>query len=134
MTELYQPPPPMVRPTPNMTDSLGWESTMWNTINKAVHDETQRTKVGARSIPQNVSLGNVSTVPSDISVKDKNGLGIGINEGGQTPLIEISVKFVLTMTQVQQEKTTQTARTLATKAANLLSQLEESSSLYPGFP
>ena len=109
-----------------MANGPGWDSTVWDTINKAVHDETQRSKIAQQILPINGPLGpNVSYVPSDITEKDKNGNGLRISEGDPTNLIETTVKFMMTKAQVQQEKTLWTGMTLATKAANVLSQAQD---------
>jgi uncharacterized linocin/CFP29 family protein len=109
----------------NVTDALGWDSIVWDPIQKAVHDEAQRSKIGQQILPIYGPLGNTCTVPSDITSTDNNGNGFIVNEGNPLSLIEISVKFALTNTQVQEEKTLSTAVTLATKAANILSKIED---------
>lgn len=90
-------------------------------------DETQRTKVAQQLLPINGPLGDVTTVPSEITVMDTNGNGFRIREGDTTALFETSVGFAMTQTQVQQEalKQMSTAEMLATKAANLISKAQD---------
>lgn len=106
----------------------GWDGSEWKVIYKAVWDETQRTKIAQKILPMYgpLGLGEFTTVSSDtISKNNKNGKGFRIIESDTTPLVEISVMFTLTKTQLQDEKKNGTAVTLATRAANLISQVQD---------
>ncbi|MBI1744417.1 encapsulin [Candidatus Acetothermia bacterium] len=100
-----------------------WNQEVWDRIDKAVHDETQRTKIAAKFLPLFGPLTDPSTktVPSDI-IDPKT---MTVDEGEVTPLVEIWVEFALTKQQVEAEQQSSTAVILATRAANLLSQGED---------
>jgi uncharacterized linocin/CFP29 family protein len=101
-------------------DSLGWNTSVWDTIKQTVHDETQRTKIGQKILPLNGPLPDMMNVPSDITEVSDGGLTV--TEGASTSLIETTVQFAMTKTQVNsQEEQLSTALTLATRAANLIS-------------
>lgn len=97
-------------------------SNLWNRIDQSVKGEADRTKVGAKFMPPYgpLSLGT-RTVPAEIIDEDT----MTIDQGEEIPLIEISVNFSLTKEQAEQEDQLGTAVTLATRAANLLSQAED---------
>ncbi len=102
-------------------EKLAWGQELWDRIDKTVHNETQQTKVGAKFIPLYGPLADAMTVPADTI----NLQIMTIDEGKIKPLIEIWVEFVLTKEQVENEDQLSTAVTLATRAANLLSQGED---------
>jgi hypothetical protein len=79
-------------------DILGWDSTIWYAMNNAVHDETQKTKAAQQILSINGPFGDITTVTSDIALKDQNGNGFRISEDDLKSLIETSVKFVITKT------------------------------------
>jgi uncharacterized linocin/CFP29 family protein len=101
-------------------DSLGWSTAVWDSIKQAVHDETLRTKIAQKILPLNGPLPDMMNVPSDITEVGDNGLTV--TEGDSTALIETTVQFAMTKTQVQQEQQQQlsTVLTLVTRAANLI--------------
>lgn len=105
-------------------EKLPWSQEIWDRIDQAVHAECQRTKIARKIIPLNgpVSPGEV-TVPSDTIVRD--GETLAVDEAATTPLIELWVEFTLTLQQVEREEDLGAGETLATRAANLLSQAED---------
>jgi uncharacterized linocin/CFP29 family protein len=111
--------------TTNEVTKLGWSEEIWNRIHEAVHDECKRTKVASKFIPLYgpVSPGAL-TVPSD-SIEPDDRQALTVDEAATTPLLELFVEFTLTPQQVEREQELMTAVTLATRAANLLSQAED---------
>ncbi len=101
-------------------DVLGWNQENWDMINKAVYDECQRTKVGKKFLPLYGPMPGARTVQTDTTAFVENALCI--EEGAETPLIEIFVEFELTKQQLED---TMSTNTLATRATNLLSQAED---------
>lgn len=108
----------------NGREKLTWGQDIWNRIDQAVHNECQRTKVASKFIPLYgpVSPGTL-TMPSDTI--GTNGKPLNVNEAATVSIIELQVEFTLTPQQVEREQELMTAVTLATRAANLLSQAED---------
>lgn len=108
----------------NGRDKLPWSQEVWDRIDQAVHAECSRTKVAEKFLPMHgpVDPGTL-TVPSDTVIVDEQTLTV--NEAATTPLLELLVEFTLTPQQVEREEELMTAVTLATRAANLLSQAED---------
>jgi uncharacterized linocin/CFP29 family protein len=102
-------------------DRLNWTQDVWKKIDDAVHDEFQRTAVAAKFIPLYGPVADALTVASDIIDLDT----MTVDEVAVTPLLELSVEFGLTRQQVAGEAQLSTSVTLATRAANLLSQGED---------
>jgi uncharacterized linocin/CFP29 family protein len=102
-------------------DRLDWTPDIWKLIDDAVHDEFIRTSVVSRFVPLHGPLPDAITVPADIINLDT----MTIDEAAVTPLVELWVEFGLTPQQVAGEAQLSTALTLATRAANLLSQAED---------
>ena len=102
-------------------ERLNWSADIWKRIDDAVHDEFQRTSVAAKFIPLYGPVGDVLTVPADDIDTDT----MTISETQVTPLLEMWVEFGLTRQQVASEADLSTALTLATRAANILSQGED---------
>ncbi|MDJ0719699.1 MAG: encapsulin [Prochloraceae cyanobacterium] len=101
---------------------LPWDDEIWNRIDRAVHDECKRTKIACKFLPLHgpVESGKL-TVPSDTIEVDENNR-LQVPEARTDYLLELVVEFVLTLQQVEREEELGTAVTLATRAANLLSQ------------
>jgi uncharacterized linocin/CFP29 family protein len=114
--------------TNNGRDRVGWTPDFWDRIDRAVHDEMCRVGVGRRFLPL-LPVPNALTVPADtitdIRESESAPTVLGVDEAAVTPLIEIWVEFALTQQQTAAEEALQTAVTLATRAANLLSQGED---------
>jgi uncharacterized linocin/CFP29 family protein len=105
-------------------DKVPWDQEIWNRIDQAVHAECQRTRIARRFLPLYgpVSPGEL-TVTSDTVMRD--GQTLAVDEAATIPLIELLVEFTLTLQQVERESELMTGVTLATRAANLLSQAED---------
>lgn len=102
-------------------DRLDWGPDIWKSIDDAVHDEFQRTSVAAKFIPLHGPVTDALTVPADVI----NPVTMTVDEVAVTPIVELAVEFGLTRQQVMNEGQLATAITLATRAANLLSQGED---------
>jgi hypothetical protein len=101
-----------------------WNSTIWDRIKGAVAEECERTKVAAKFLPPYPgSNADMLTVPSDTVIPD--GRPLSVNQNQTTDIIEILVEFKLTKQQCGDEGKLMTAVTLATRAANMLSQAED---------
>jgi uncharacterized linocin/CFP29 family protein len=108
----------------NGRDKLPWSQEIWDRIDQAVHEECARTKIAEKFLPPHGPLDvGTLTVPSDTVIVDRQTLTV--NEAATTPIIELLVEFALTPQQVEREEELMTAVTLATRAANLLSQAED---------
>ncbi len=108
-------------------NQLPWDEAIWNRIDRAVHDECKRTKVAAKFLPYHHASPNELTIPSDTVILsgEPGEQRLAIDEVAINPLIELVVEFKLTVQQVEREAELGTAVTLATRAANLISQAED---------
>ena len=105
-------------------EKLPWSEEVWRRIDQAVYEECNRTKVAAKFLPLHGPLSSgTMTVPADSILRD--GTVLNIDEGAMTPLVELIAEFTLTPQQVEREEWLGTAVTLATRAANQLSQAED---------
>src|SRR6266849_4870562 len=102
-------------------DKLDWKPEIWARIDKAVQEETQRTKVAAKFVPIYGPLDAELTVASD-KIDPETG---GVIESETLPIVEIWVEFPLTQQQVEHEADLSAAVTAATRAANSLSLAED---------
>ena len=102
-------------------ERLDWSQDIWTGIDDAVHGEFQRTSVAAKFIPLHGPVPDALTVPADVIDLDT----MTVNEVAVTPIVELGVEFGLTRQQVGNEAQLSTAITLATRAANFLSQAED---------
>jgi len=100
-----------------------WTQEVWDRIDQAVHDEAQRTKVAAKFLPLYMAVPSALIVPADTVNVDSPPLTV--DEALTTPIVENLVEFALTKQQYGREDGLMTAITLATRAANLLSQAED---------
>src|SRR5439155_5698199 len=103
----------------NGRDKL-WNDAIWQDIDKAVLAEIGRIRVAQKIFPSS-PMSNGSYVPADIFDPDT----MSIAEGQTKPFIEISVEFPLTQTQVENEATLKTGRTLARLATKSLALAED---------
>jgi uncharacterized linocin/CFP29 family protein len=153
MTTVAQPIPihaltaPHAHAPPNMhgRDKLPWSPEVWKRLDAAVHEEMTRARVAARFLPAVHVQGKTLTAPSEIVVtptgQQKSGSGaseagaLSVDEGDTTRINEFWVEFTLTPAQVEHEAAEESAMahghsastgiTLATRAANILSQAED---------
>jgi len=104
-------------------ERLTWSDDTWRSIDDAVHNEVQRTSVGARFIPLHAPAPppDALNVPSD---RIDPGT-LTIDEAVIIPIVELGVEFRLTRQQIGNEADLATAVALATRAANLLAQAED---------
>jgi len=107
-----------------MNNNLGrdklWSDGVWQEIDKAVLAEVGRIRVAQKVFPSTPML-NASFVPADIF----DAKNMSIAEGQTKPFIEISVEFPLTQTQVDNEATLKTGKTLARLATKSLALAED---------
>lgn len=109
-------------------NQIPWDEEIWNRIDRAVHDECKRTKIAAKFLPIHVPASpNQLTIPSDTVIvgNENEDRKLSVDEVAITPLLELVVEFKLTVQQVEREAELGTAITLATRAANLISQGED---------
>ena len=108
----------------NGRDKLPWSQEVWDRIDQAVHAECGRTKVAEKFLPMHgpVDPGTL-TVPSDTVIVD--GQTLTVNEAATTPLVELQVEYIMRQQHIEREEELMTAVTLATRAANWLSQAED---------
>src|ERR1700758_5560848 len=129
--------PPVGPVSPVTTNNFGrdkvhWTADIWDRIDKAVHDEVMRTRVGQQFMTIIPVLQKSTSVPTDsITPPTRQAPTLIVDEGLTTRLNEFWVEFALTPQQVDHETGDimelghSTAVTLATRAANLLSQAED---------
>jgi uncharacterized linocin/CFP29 family protein len=117
-------------------EKVPWSQEIWDRIDQAVHAECLRTKIAAKFLPMYGPIDpKATTVPSDrIEVLEVAPVAtvaagtipiLNVDETAVTPIVEIQVQFQLTPQQVHDEEKLMTAVTLATRAANHLSQGED---------
>lgn len=102
---------------------VGWDEKVWASIDKAVHDEIERTTIARKFLPLYMGMADANVVPADTVTENVSPLEVDPSK--QTAIIEARVPFALTQEQVNKEAQLGTALTLATRAANLLSQVED---------
>ena len=105
-------------------DKLTWSQDIWDGIDKAVHDEVQRTKIAAKFLPLYSAAPDTTKVSSDAVDLNTSPL-LAVNEGDHIALAEIWAEFALTEPQYHDEEHLMTAVTLATNAANKVSRAED---------
>lgn len=134
-------------------ERVNWSAEVWERIDRAVHHETIRAQVAAKFLPHHRVDSHITTIPADVILPSiaLNGIVtplLNVDEGAITRLIEIWVEFSMTAQQVEQETKLHrthhdvhgdghaehshhrhdgysTAATLATRAANILSQAQD---------
>lgn len=107
-----------------MANNLGrdqlWTPQIWADIDKAVLDE-----VGAIRVVQKVFNSTTATSSSNVPADEFDPDEMRIAEGRTKPFLELSVEFSLSQSQVDNEATLHTARTLAKLAAKSLALAED---------
>ena len=96
------------------------DSSVWGDIDKAVQAEVARIRVAQMVFPT-VQMPNAPNVALD----QFNAQTMTIDEGQTRPFVEISLAFALTRSQVDNEATLRTGRTLALLAAKTVAQSED---------
>lgn len=102
-------------------EALGWSQDIWDRLDEAVSSESKRSSIASTILPLIGPLPNAVTVPADVI--DANQLAIA--EDITRPIVELTAEFTLTTAQVAGEASLLTATSLATRAANLLAQAED---------
>lgn len=106
-----------------MNGTLGrdkiWNDQIWNDIDKAVRDEVGRIRVAQKVFPSTI-LQNVQAV----AVNTLTTGPLRLDDGFQ-PFIEMSVAFVLTQVQVENEESMHLARALAKLAGRTVAAAED---------
>jgi uncharacterized linocin/CFP29 family protein len=105
-------------------ENLDWSKDIWDSIDKAVHDEAKRIMIARRFMPIYLTTSDAKTVPADTIDTAKPEI-LAVNEGAVKSIFEILSGFSLTQQQVGTERDVSTAVTLATRATNLLAQAED---------
>jgi uncharacterized linocin/CFP29 family protein len=110
-----------------MNGNLGrdrlWNQQIWDDIDNAVRDEVGRIRVAQKVFPCTL-LANGQQVPKEnLSAKDPSILQM--EEGQTKPFVEIWVEFSLTQSQVDNEESLHSGRTLARVAANKIATAED---------
>jgi uncharacterized linocin/CFP29 family protein len=111
-----------------------WSEDIWQAIQRAVHDETMRVRVGAKFLPHthvapqdtSVELGVVTNGP----LPEESKLTLTVDDGASIRLNEIWTEFALTTQQVHatgeaQDPEHTTAATLARRAAQYLALAQD---------
>lgn len=102
-------------------DSVGWTPDIWSGLNKAIHDEVQRTAVATTFIPIVTGASTATTAPADVI----NLASMTVDPSAVVPIVELSIGFALTQQQVDDEAQHAVANMLATRGANFVAQVED---------
>ena len=110
-----------------MNGNLGreklWNPQIWSDIDKAVQEEVGRVRVAQKVFPCTL-LPSGQPIPTD-KLSDKIPGALMISEGVSKPFVVIEVEFALTQSQVDNEESRHTGRTLARMAANKIAAIED---------
>jgi uncharacterized linocin/CFP29 family protein len=105
-------------------DKLAWPTEIWQDIDQAVLDEAGRIRIAQKVFPASTD-GNGQYVPDDAIDRRDGAKVLEIPEGRTKPYVELSVDLALTESQVENESTLHTGRTLAMLAAKDIAQAED---------
>jgi uncharacterized linocin/CFP29 family protein len=105
-------------------DKLAWPAEVWQDIDQAVLDEAGRIRIAQKVFPASTD-GNGQYVPDDAIDRRDGAKALEIPEGRTKPYVELSVDLALTESQVENESTLHTGRTLAMLAAKDIAQAED---------
>jgi uncharacterized linocin/CFP29 family protein len=110
-----------------MNGNLGreklWNPQIWSDIDKAVQEEVGRVRVAQKVFPCTL-LPSGQPIPRD-KLSSRIPGTLMISEGLSKPFVSIEVEFALTQSQVDNEESQHTGRTLARMAANRLAAVED---------
>jgi uncharacterized linocin/CFP29 family protein len=98
-----------------------WTTQIWDDINNAVKIEAGKVRIAQKVFPT-VTCDNNPTEVADESINLKD---LSIQEGKTKPFVEISREFSLSRTQVANEPTLKTCKTLARMAAKQVAMAED---------
>jgi uncharacterized linocin/CFP29 family protein len=114
-------------------DKNPWSEEVWKRLDAAVHEEMTRARVAARFLPTVHVPAKTLTASTDAVTSGAQALSV--DEGATTRINEFWVEFILTPAQVEHEAAEEIAMahghgastgiTLATRAANILAQAED---------
>jgi uncharacterized linocin/CFP29 family protein len=105
----------------NGRHALAWPDELWSRIDQAVHAQVDRVGIAGKFLPLWGPVPDATTVPADVIDPET----MTVPGDAVLPLVELSVEFGLTETQVDGEAQLGTAVTLATRSASLLAQAED---------
>lgn len=105
-------------------DKLDWPAQVWQDIDQAVLEEAGRIRIAQKVFPGSTD-GNGQYVPDDAIVAGPAVRVLEIPEGRTKPYVELSVDLALTESQVENESTLHTGRTLARLAAKEIARAED---------
>jgi uncharacterized linocin/CFP29 family protein len=110
-----------------MNGNLGreklWNPQIWSDIDKAVQEEVGRIRVAQKVFPSTL-LPSGQPIPTDTRSNRIPGV-LMISEGLSRPFVSTEVEFALTQSQVDNEESQHTGRTLARMAANVIAAAED---------
>jgi uncharacterized linocin/CFP29 family protein len=110
-----------------MNGNLGreklWNPQIWSDIDKAVQEEVGRVRVAQKVFPCTL-LPSGQPIPRD-KLSSRIPGALMISEGLSKPFVQIEVEFALTQSQVDNEESRHTGRTLARMAANRIAATED---------
>jgi len=102
-------------------ESMPWPPDLWSRLDQAVRDEVRRTAVATRFLPLLDGAATAATVPADrIDTPTMT-----VDPAAVVPVVELSLGFGLTQQQVDDESALGTGLSLATRAGNLVAQVED---------
>lgn len=90
-----------------------WTSQIWSDIDKEVMADVGRVRVAQKIFPSQQKPGQDNVQADILTLGETPGDPLMIKEGVTLPFLEISAKFALTQSQVNNEATLSTAKTLA---------------------
>ena len=105
----------------NGREALPWSAELWASLDQTVHAEVDRTGIAGKLLPLRGPMPDATTVPADVI----EPATMTVADDAVVPLVELSVEFALTQTQVDGEASLGTAATLAARSANLIAQAED---------
>jgi uncharacterized linocin/CFP29 family protein len=105
-------------------NEIPWGDATWSRIECAIQDEVRRVTVAQRFLPLTGPRPEATTVPADPIRRDGAGRLV-LDEAAVSPLCEIWTEFALTPQQVAEEERLMKARTLAIRAARLVTLAED---------
>jgi uncharacterized linocin/CFP29 family protein len=121
-------------------DKIDWSPEVWKRIDAAVKEEITRARVAAKFLPTIHVPAKTTTAPADLvgrsTLADSAEGALTVDESATTRISEFWVEFALTPAQMEEEEHAEremgnghgasTGITLATRAANILAQVEDS--------
>lgn len=105
----------------NNSNEFKWDENIWKEINDAVVAEVSKVRTAQMVFPTIRLDGNPLQIPNEVI----NFADLSIDEGQTKRFVEIHNDFSLTSSQVTQESTLKTCKTLARMAAKALALAED---------